>query len=268
MRVYVPYSYASAPRASMLIGWLGHKRRKFGLPVAHTVLPVCWGGREAKEVNGAERQACSSPRWQPLRRQSKLCFLESSLLINILLLQNFKLVFFKCVEYLNTLKACLYFLLVPILLVPCLLRPSCQTARPLSSLVRLLAHPVGRWMCSHSVRLLEWKWTTLCNFFVIHLCLCTWQCQCPGRPETEARSLSILFVRQSFADLTLTELVSLVWISVRLRVAPFFVFHGLNYRNTVLSAWHFDFYMRVKLGSPHLHGKVFTNGVVSVLITS
>lgn len=198
MRVYVPYSYASAPRASMLIGWLGHKKRKFGLPVAHTVLPVCWGGREAKEVNGAERQACSSPRWQPLRRQSKLCFLESSLLINILLLQNFKLVFFKCAEYLNTLKACMYFLLVPILLVPCLLRPSCQTARPLSSLVRLLAHPVGWWVCSHSFRLLQWKWTTLCTFFVYAV------------PETEARGLSVLLVRQSLL-LTWNSLSWLVW---------------------------------------------------------
>jgi hypothetical protein len=39
----------------MLIGWLGHKRRKFRFPVAQTVLPVFWGGRKANEVNGAKR---------------------------------------------------------------------------------------------------------------------------------------------------------------------------------------------------------------------
>lgn len=55
MRVYVPYSCASAPHGSMLIGWLGHKRRKLRFPVAHTVLPVFWGGRKANEANGAER---------------------------------------------------------------------------------------------------------------------------------------------------------------------------------------------------------------------
>lgn len=143
------------------------------------------------------------------------------------------------------------------------LRPRCQTTRPLSSVIRTLAHPVGRWMYPHSVCLLEWKWKTLCNFFELHLCLCIWQCQCPGRPETESRGPSILF-----ADLKLIELVSLVWISVKLRVTPFFVSHGLNFRNTVLSAWHFDFYMRIKLGSPHLHGKVFTNWLASILTTS
>lgn len=101
MRVYVPYSCASAPHGSMLIGWLGHKRRKLKFPVAHTVLPVFWGGEKGKWSERSWKKPCSSPGWQPLRCQVKPCFLESSLLINRLLLQIFKLIFFKCTEYLN-----------------------------------------------------------------------------------------------------------------------------------------------------------------------
>lgn len=43
-----------------------------------------------------------------------------------------------------------------------------------------------------------------------HLCLCTWQYQCPGSPETESRGPSVLFVRQSLL-LTWNSLSWLVW---------------------------------------------------------
>lgn len=113
MRICVPYSCTSAPRGSMLIGWLGHKRRKFRFPVAHTVLPVCLGGRKANEVKGAKRNPGQAQDGSLLDANSN-CFLESSLLISILLLQNFNFFYFKCMEYLDVLTTCMYFLLIPV----------------------------------------------------------------------------------------------------------------------------------------------------------
>lgn len=58
----------------MLIGWLGHKRRKFRFPVAHTVLPVSWGGRKANEMNGAKRNPAQAQDGSLLDAKSNYVF--------------------------------------------------------------------------------------------------------------------------------------------------------------------------------------------------
>lgn len=99
MRFYVPYSCASAPHGYMLIGWLGHKRRKCRFPVAHSVLPVCCDSREANGVNGAKRNIAQAQDGSLLDAKSNSVFSRKrsikpmQLLINILLLRNLNFVF-------------------------------------------------------------------------------------------------------------------------------------------------------------------------------